>query len=88
MNQNLKLFSELRYGLFIHYGLYSLLGRAEWAWNREEIPAEEYWALANRFTAEKFDAETLCDLAVRAGMRYVVLMPPCITRGSGCMIPS
>jgi alpha-L-fucosidase len=73
MNQDLKMFSELRYGLFIHYGLYSLLGRAEWVWNREEIPAEEYRALANRFTAEKFDAEAVCDLAVRAGMRYVVL---------------
>jgi alpha-L-fucosidase len=66
-------FSEARYGLFIHYGLYSLLGRAEWVWNREEIPAAEYQALAQRFTAAKFDAGALCDLAVRAGMRYVVL---------------
>lgn len=66
-------FSDWRYGLFIHYGLYSLLGRAEWVWNREEIPAEEYRALANRFTAEKFDAEALCDLAVRTGICYVVL---------------
>ena len=66
-------FADLRYGLFIHYGLYSLLGRGEWAWNREEIPAAEYCALANRFIADRFDAEALCDLAVRAGMRYVVL---------------
>ena len=73
MNQNLRVFSDLRYGLFIHYGLYSLLGRGEWVWNREEIPTEEYRTLASRFTAEKFDAEALCDLAVRAGMRYVVL---------------
>jgi alpha-L-fucosidase len=73
MNHNLMNFGELRYGLFIHYGLYSLLGRGEWAWNREEIPAADYGALADRFTAEKFDANELCDLAVRAGMRYVVL---------------
>ena len=39
------MFSDLRYGLFLHYGLYSLLGRGEWVWNREEIPAEEYRAL-------------------------------------------
>lgn len=46
-------FSEARYGLFVHYGLYSLLGRAEWSWNREEIPSPEYRALANRFTAKE-----------------------------------
>lgn len=66
-------FSEARFGLFIHYGLYSLLGRAEWVWNREEIPREEYVRLAEGFSAEQFDAEAICDLAVRAGMRYVVL---------------
>ncbi|MEI6788204.1 MAG: alpha-L-fucosidase [bacterium] len=32
-------FPDWRYGLFIHYGLYSLLGQAEWIWNREEITA-------------------------------------------------
>jgi alpha-L-fucosidase len=64
-------FVHARYGLFIHYGLYSLLERGEWALNREQIPLDEYRALASAFTAEKFDAEKLCDLAVRAGMRYV-----------------
>jgi len=72
-NERQMEFSDWRYGLFIHYGLYSLLGRGEWVWNREKIPAEEYASLTKRFTAEKFDADTLCDLAVRAGMRYVVL---------------
>jgi len=71
--QGQKEFSDWRYGLFIHYGLYSLLGRGEWAWNREQIPDEQYRALANRFTAENFDADAVCDLAVQAGMRYVVL---------------
>jgi len=66
-------FTEARYGLFIHYGLYSLLGRGEWVWNREQIPAADYGALADRFTAENFNADAICDLAVRAGMRYVVL---------------
>jgi len=65
-------FSEARYGLIIHYGLYSLLGRGEWVLNKEQIPIPEYQRLANRFTAEKFDADAICDLAVRAGMRYVV----------------
>ncbi|MCF7838916.1 MAG: alpha-L-fucosidase [Candidatus Marinimicrobia bacterium] len=71
--KNDQWFQDARYGLFIHYGLYSLLARGEWVWNREEIPYDEYTALADRFTAERFDADALCDLALRAGMRYVVL---------------
>jgi len=66
-------FVDARFGLFIHYGLYSLLGRGEWAMNRESIPRGEYRRLADDFTAEAFDADALCDLAVEAGMRYVVL---------------
>lgn len=66
-------FTEARYGLFIHYGLYSLLGRGEWVLNREQIPLSEYRSMAASFTAEKFDAGAICNLAVRAGMRYVVL---------------
>jgi len=67
-------FTEARYGLFIHYGLYSLLERGEWVWNREEIPRDEYKALASRFTAVNFDADGLCRMAVKAGMRYVVFV--------------
>jgi alpha-L-fucosidase len=70
---NANWLTEARYGLFIHYGLYSLLGRGEWAMNRESIPRGEYRALAGRFRADRFDAGALCDLAVAAGMRYVVL---------------
>jgi hypothetical protein len=36
----------------------------------EAIPVAEYRKLANRFTAEKFDAMAICDLAIRAGMKY------------------
>jgi len=57
-------FTEARYGLFIHYGLYSLLERGEWVWNREEIPLEEYKQLAARFTAKYFDADKLGRMAV------------------------
>jgi len=67
-------FAEARYGLFIHYGLYSLLGRGEWAMNREHIPPAEYARLADRFTAEHFDADELIGRAARDwGMRYAVL---------------
>lgn len=66
-------FREARYGLFLHYGLYSLLGRHEWVQYRERIPVAEYAKLAERFTAERFDAEAICELALAAGMRYVNL---------------
>ncbi len=65
-------FPEARYGLFIHFGLYSLLGRGEWSMNREEWTTTDYRLLAKTFNPTAFDAEALCDLAVAAGMRYVV----------------
>jgi alpha-L-fucosidase len=66
-------FTDARYGMFIHFGLYSLLGRGEWVMNREKIAPEAYRELANQFTVEHYDADAICDLAVRAGMRYIVL---------------
>jgi alpha-L-fucosidase len=70
----LEWFRQARFGLFIHYGLYSLLGRHEWVMYREKIRPEEYAKLAGRFTAEKFDADAICDLALDAGMKYVNLV--------------
>lgn len=69
----LQWFREARYGLFLHYGLYSLLGRHEWVQLNECIRVPEYERLAGRFTAEQFDAEAIAQLAVDAGMRYVNL---------------
>lgn len=66
-------FSEARFGLFMHYGLYSLLGRGEWVMYHEKIPIADYEPLKDQFTAEKFDADYITDLALEAGMRYVNL---------------
>ena len=66
-------FSNLRYGMFVHYGLYSLLAHGEWVMNKEQLGPDEMRGLAARFTADQFDADALCDLAVRGGMRYIVL---------------
>ncbi len=66
-------FHEAGYGLFIHYGLYSLLARHEWVQRQERIPVAEYAKLADNFTAQRFDANAIADLAVDAGMRYVNL---------------
>ena len=66
-------FADAKFGLFMHYGLYSLLGRHEWVMYREAIPLDEYERLQARFAAEAFDADFITDLALEAGMRYVNL---------------
>ena len=64
-------FREARFGLFMHYGLYSLLGRGEWVMYQEQIPVAEYEKLDGQFRADKFDADFITDLARDAGMSYV-----------------
>lgn len=64
-------FRQAKFGLFIHYGLYSLLGRHEWVQLRETIPVAEYAKLKSRFTAENFDADFITDLALQAQMKYI-----------------
>lgn len=66
-------FEEARFGMFIHWGLYSLLGRGEWALNRERIPMDEYVRLAEEFDARDYDPSAWAALAAEAGMKYVVL---------------
>lgn len=70
---NLQWFRDARYGLFLHYGLYSLEGRHEWLQQREKIAVADYATLAERFTAAAFDADAVCRLARDAGMKYVNL---------------
>ena len=67
----LNWFRQAKYGLFLHYGLYSLLGRHEWVQLQEKIPVAEYAKLANDFTAECFDAEHIVQFAADCGMRYI-----------------
>ncbi|MBT3376294.1 MAG: alpha-L-fucosidase precursor [Lentisphaerae bacterium] len=67
-------FREAQFGLFIHYGLYSLLEKGEWVQYHDRIPIAEYAKLKDRFTAERFDARGIADLALEAGMRYVNLV--------------
>ena len=66
-------FRQAGYGLFLHYGLYSLLERHEWVQLRERIPVAEYERLADRFTAQAFDAAAIAQRARRWGMRYITL---------------
>jgi alpha-L-fucosidase len=64
-------FRHARFGLFMHYGVYALLGRGEWVMLRERIPVAEYARLRDQFRAENFDADYITDLALAAEMKYI-----------------
>jgi alpha-L-fucosidase len=70
---NLEWFKEARFGLFMHYGVYSLLEAGEWVQLRHKppIPVADYDTLKNKFTANNFDADFITDLAIAAGMKYI-----------------
>ena len=66
-------FEEFGFGMFIHWGLYSQLGRGEWVQHIEGIPGEEYQKLQHTFTASKFDAHKIARTAKAAGAKYITL---------------
>ena len=68
----IRRFREMKYGLFVHYGMASLLPGGKLRPRPTEITDAD---LAKRFAAEKFDATFIADLAVAAGMRYVNFTP-------------
>ena len=67
----LQWFKDAKFGLFMHYGPSSLLGRGEWVQYTENIPLNEYIKLKNEFYATNFNADFITDLALEAGMKYV-----------------
>ena len=78
----LEFFKNAKFGLFMHYGLYSLLEGvwqekkskpSEWVQLRGKIHVKEYEKLASKFTAENFDADFITDMALEAGMKYINL---------------
>ncbi len=71
--QRLKWFHQARFGMFIHWGLYSQLGRHEWVMNRERIPVAEYEKLAVSFKPKSRPARAWAQLARQAGMKYMVM---------------
>ncbi|MDX1284993.1 MAG: alpha-L-fucosidase [Draconibacterium sp.] len=70
---NIKWFTNAKYGMFIHYGLYAQLEKGEWVQLRDTIPVAEYAKLKDTFTADKFDADFITDLAIKAGMKYITI---------------
>ncbi|MBC7784766.1 MAG: alpha-L-fucosidase, partial [Burkholderiales bacterium] len=79
--ERLKWFREARFGMFIHWGVYSVpagfwQGKpvgAEWIMHQGKIPVADYKAFAADFTASKYDPKAWAALAKEAGMKYVVI---------------
>jgi len=82
-DRRLKWFREARFGLMIHWGLYSvpagewngklIPGLGEWIMNRARIPISEYEQLAPQFNPVRFDADAWVRMARDAGMKYIVI---------------
>jgi alpha-L-fucosidase len=66
-------FAEARFGMFIHWGLYALIGRGEWVMSRERIGLGEYEQLLGRFDPTDYNPGEWAKIARRNGMRYMVL---------------
>lgn len=65
---------DLKFGMFIHWGLYSVLGHGEWAMHNESIPYAEYRQLMDKFDPQGFSGEEWAQLASDAGMKYMVMV--------------
>ncbi|UAY54181.1 alpha-L-fucosidase [Arachidicoccus terrestris] len=80
---NIHWFNEAKFGLFIHWGLYSKLagtwngkhyyGSGEWIMNQAKIPVKDYRKIAASFNPVKFNADQWAQLAQDAGVRYLVI---------------
>lgn len=64
---------DAKYGMFIHWGIYSAMANGEWVMNRQKIPVAEYSKLADSFNPVKFDAEAWVAVAKAAGMQYITI---------------
>src|SRR6266850_841606 len=77
----MKWWSEARFGLFIHWGLYSIpagewkgqTGYGEWIRHSAHIPVGEYDKFLEQFNPVKFNADTWVRAAKEAGMKYIVI---------------
>ena len=71
--KRMKWWNDARFGMFIHWGVYSIPARGEWVMHVEKIPVEEYAKFAQQFNPKRYDPDEWAALAKEAGMRYMVL---------------
>lgn len=66
-------FEDARFGLFVHWGVYSVLGDGEWVMNTKKIPIGDYEKLPALFNPTAFDAAEWVSMAKAAGMKYITI---------------
>lgn len=66
-------FQDMKFGLFIHWGIYSELGAGEWVMNEKHIPYDSYKRLADFFNPQAFNAHEWVMFAKKAGMKYITI---------------
>jgi alpha-L-fucosidase len=66
-------FEDARFGLFVHWGVYSVLGDGEWVMNNRRIPIADYEKLPALFNPQQFDPVEWVALAKAAGMKYITI---------------
>lgn len=66
-----KWFEDARFGMFVHFGPYSVLGAGEWVMNNRPIKAADYMRLQDLFNPQAFDAKEWVRIAKDAGMKYI-----------------
>lgn len=64
--------SEARFGMFIHWGLYALPARHEWVMSKEQISKKDYEKYVAYFNPDLYNPKEWAKLAKDAGMKYVV----------------
>ena len=71
--ERLKWWTDARFGMFIHWGLYALPARHEWVKNAERMTNEQYQKYFEMFNPDMWDPKEWAKMAKAAGMKYVVL---------------
>ncbi|PYV03775.1 MAG: alpha-L-fucosidase [Acidobacteria bacterium] len=71
--RRMKWWHAAKFGMFIHWGLYSVYGHHEWAMEEEGIPVAEYEQLAKQFKPQPRAARAWAKLARQAGQKYMVM---------------
>ena len=66
-------FQDARFGLFVHWGVYSILGDGEWVMNNQNISIEEYEKLPKFFNPIDFDPKEWVSMVKDAGMKYITI---------------
>lgn len=72
--EKMQWWENAKFGMFIHWGLYSIPATGEWTMFNQKIPAEEYAKLADQFNPKLFNADKWAGVAKSAGMKYMVMV--------------